>query len=267
MGKKKYRCKKHRSNNGYVGPDGKWYCWKCTKENKYFYPKGTVIDRYTNEEEKREVRTVATGPRTIHVELWDISNYTLIDSKGHQYLSTAIRSFGRIVEDIENGNRRNLVRDIPAPRRVRDEEQISIPRINTDGEEYTVTVPLEHGIQTTEQEQPIPEGPDIIRGKIFVNENISSGAYRNCIFVKCTIDSALYWTIVQSRNYNKCKDCDVELGDGMLLSLAHDSFNEREVRIIAKALELWIDGIGQTGSNEGDFGLCQDISLIEIMLE
>jgi len=106
MVKKKYKCMKHKYNNGYVDNEGIWHCWKCTKENRYFYPGGSVIEKYTSNDSRIEVRIVSTGPHTVRVEVWfiDRSPQVLDWSEHHSYLSTAMRTFEGLVVEIESGN-------------------------------------------------------------------------------------------------------------------------------------------------------------------
>lgn len=105
MVKKKYKCIRHRTNNGYINSEGKWCCWKCAKENRYFYPEGSVIEKYTSNNNKTEVRIVSTGPHTVKVEVWFIDkNPQILNwSEHHNYLSTAMRTFEGIVIRIESG--------------------------------------------------------------------------------------------------------------------------------------------------------------------
>lgn len=89
----KYKCTIHNSNEGYYDEEGKWHCWKCTTENKYYYPEGKVIDSFNIPEKNIEIRLVCIGDHSIKLEVWDTKDPKLVTYRDHPYLSTALRDF------------------------------------------------------------------------------------------------------------------------------------------------------------------------------
>ena len=103
---KRYKCLRHKSNEGYIDKNGKWHCWYCYSENLYLNPKGVVLKEL--EVKKYTLRIVdRTTPeeKSIWVEVFTRSK--ILD---HNYncrdLSVAIRHFESLVREILEGNYR-----------------------------------------------------------------------------------------------------------------------------------------------------------------
>ena len=130
--RKKYRCQKHLSNEGYTNDNGEWVCWFCYAENLYLNPKGTLIKEYSVK--KYTVRIIDRGKTDgmIAVELFD-KDKVLIQHWDQRDLSIGLRKYVQVIEDIEKGifrkNRRErnsffavapsnlILRTEPAPER------------------------------------------------------------------------------------------------------------------------------------------------------
>jgi len=109
----KYRCEKHKTNEGFYDSEGKWHCWKCYKENEFFNPPGDIIDTYTKGD--FQIRVLATDPHTTCVEVWNVEKKKLIKRNFYSYLSTAMRAFRRerhhLGEHSSREHRRNSLVD------------------------------------------------------------------------------------------------------------------------------------------------------------
>lgn len=106
------KCKKHMTSEGWYDEEGKWHCWKCTKENEYFYPKGRILDKM--KVGSLEVRIIDTGePRHLILEVWDTDNMKRIYKCSHPYLSSCKREFEewllKIEREYKRGNRHGEV--------------------------------------------------------------------------------------------------------------------------------------------------------------
>ena len=113
MKKSKYKCNKHKSNEGFYDAKGNWICWKCYYENEFLNPKGKVLDSFKHE--NYLVRLIDTG-KEVKVEIWDTKDKTRISQIDYRYLSVAMREFKRFIQDILSNPIRTspkiLVRDL-----------------------------------------------------------------------------------------------------------------------------------------------------------
>jgi len=112
--KSKYKCPKHKSNEGFYDSKGNWICWKCYYENEFLNPKGKVLDSFKHE--NYLIRLIDTG-NEVRIEIWNTETKERISSTSYRYLSVAMREFKRYIQDIlTNPFRRNstriLVRDL-----------------------------------------------------------------------------------------------------------------------------------------------------------
>jgi len=111
--KSKYKCNKHKSNEGFYDAKGNWICWKCYYENEFLNPKGKVLDSFKHE--NYLVRLIDTG-KEVRVEIWDTKDKTRISQIDYRYLSVAMREFKRFIQDILSNPIRTspkiLVRDL-----------------------------------------------------------------------------------------------------------------------------------------------------------
>ena len=99
-----YKCKKHRSNDGWYDANGRWHCWECTRENTYLYPRGKVLEVATiGSYEIRVITTRSSYPAT--VEVWKLGGKKVKLKYKHsfKYLSQAMREYNRILEEIKIG--------------------------------------------------------------------------------------------------------------------------------------------------------------------
>jgi len=46
---KKYKCAKHKSNEGFYNNEGEWICWECIALDPYLSPRGRIIDSMIKE--------------------------------------------------------------------------------------------------------------------------------------------------------------------------------------------------------------------------
>jgi len=88
---------KHKSNAGYIDEEGNWHCWKCTKENEFFYPRGKVVAKFKIPDQDILIRIVCTGEHDVVVEAWDIKNIVRLNKRLCNYLSTGQREFERLL--------------------------------------------------------------------------------------------------------------------------------------------------------------------------
>jgi len=119
----KYRCEKHKTNEGFYDSEGKWHCWKCYKENEFFNPPGDIIDTYTKGD--YQIRVLATDPHTTCVEVWDVEKKKLIKRNFYSYLSTAMRAFRRERNHLGEHSSRERLRSSLG------QGEIRIPRIRS----------------------------------------------------------------------------------------------------------------------------------------
>uniref|UniRef100_A0A6M3XI64 Uncharacterized protein n=1 Tax=viral metagenome TaxID=1070528 RepID=A0A6M3XI64_9ZZZZ len=145
---KKYLCITHKSNNGYIDSTGTWKCWKCTREDEYLYPRGKVIEKFTIGD--YEVRILSIGSHNVIVEKWNTKKKKRLVNEIHNYLSTAIRKYQRIVDEVDRGL--YLERDEGETSREED-----IPSLDPDL--YRAYVLNSEGLSTTSNNPPSPERP------------------------------------------------------------------------------------------------------------
>jgi len=112
--KSKYKCSKHKSNEGFYDSKGNWICWKCYYENEFLNPKGKVLDSFKHE--NYLVRLIDTG-KDVRIEIWNTQDKTRITQVDYRYLSVAMREFKRFIQDILSNpfrkkSTRILVRDL-----------------------------------------------------------------------------------------------------------------------------------------------------------
>jgi len=115
---KKYKCMKHKTNKGFIDEEGNWHCWKCTKENEYFYPKGKVVANFQIPEKDIVIRIVCIGEHAVGVEAWNTKTMVRLNVRQYDYLSSALREYERLI-------RRYLYQEEGTERRRSLEESVS----------------------------------------------------------------------------------------------------------------------------------------------
>lgn len=104
--KRKYRCKKHMSNEGYYDSNNQWQCWECYFEDIYNNPRGTIV-KYSRIR-KYTLRVVDRSERHIVVEVF--KERMLVDKFTYRDLSLALRKYEELTELIETGRYRKRTR-------------------------------------------------------------------------------------------------------------------------------------------------------------
>jgi len=102
--KRKYKCIKHKSNDGFYDSEGKWHCWFCYFENVYFNPNGIVMKEL--EVKKYLLRIVdysEDNEKSMQVQVFDKTDKTLVHVYDCRDLSVAIRHFDDIIQRIISG--------------------------------------------------------------------------------------------------------------------------------------------------------------------
>jgi len=88
---------KHKTNNGFIDEEGNWHCWKCTKENEFFYPKGKVVANFQIPEKNIVIRIVCIGEHAVGVEAWNTKTMQRLNVRQYDYLSSALREYERLI--------------------------------------------------------------------------------------------------------------------------------------------------------------------------
>jgi len=88
---------KHKTNKGFIDEEGNWHCWKCTKENEYFYPKGKVVANFQIPEKNIVIRIVCIGEHAVGVEAWNTKTMQRLNVRQYDYLSSGLREYERLI--------------------------------------------------------------------------------------------------------------------------------------------------------------------------
>ncbi len=123
---KKYKCMKHKTNNGFYDSKGKWHCWQCYYENEFYNPRGKVIDSIEIPEKHILIRIVEDHDNNEErVEIWNTKKERRIHYYSYRDLSSAYRRFHYEIEnystEIENTlHETELLEEINEPRNLRN---------------------------------------------------------------------------------------------------------------------------------------------------
>jgi hypothetical protein len=242
MKKKKmeFKCPKHRSNEGYIDSTGTWRCWKCTRENEYFYPKGKIIEKCTIGD--YEVRILSLGSHSVVVEKWNTKKKKKLLNEIHDYLSTAIRSYQRIVDDIDQGI--DLERDeVPTPPEIlgtpTEAPRQSFIQDNSGIHWDSVSGPHEITIQTTSRPNNISEALreiqeyDIIYyNEVFRNPDFD---FHNSIFLNCYFTDEVLGSL-PSNLHSLFHGCTIINEGGIFIGFIPSSETDRIYNFIQLAI-------------------------------
>ena len=182
MKKKKieFKCSKHRSNEGYIDSTGTWKCWKCTRENEYFYPKGKIIEKCTIGD--YEVRILSLGSHSVVVEKWNTKKKKKLLNDFHDYLSTAIRSYQRMVDDIDQGI--DLEREELSPPTIMAPTPMSLRHLASEEESLQPdTLSTSRPNNNREALREIQEYDIIYYNEVFSSPDFD---FHNSIFLNCS---------------------------------------------------------------------------------
>jgi hypothetical protein len=105
--KREYKCRKHKSNDGFFDLDGNWCCLYCYKENRYSNPEGIVLKEVkVRNKLVRIVDKSRKKSKKVVLEVFlDNENKELIYHYSTRDLSVCLREYERIIRDIETNRR------------------------------------------------------------------------------------------------------------------------------------------------------------------
>lgn len=111
----KYKCKKHKTNHGFIDEEGNWHCIFCYREDKYRNINGILLKEI--KVKNRIVRIVDRSRRehkSVFVEVFNFKTKKLLHDFVSRDLSVCLREFENIVRMIQEGKENyNRNRDEP----------------------------------------------------------------------------------------------------------------------------------------------------------
>jgi hypothetical protein len=171
-----FKCEKHKTNNGYFDHlDNKWHCWKCKKEDEFYYPSGEIIETRTLPD--YTIRLLSYGEHSIRLEVWDTRcnpKHRMTDEQ-HGYLSTALREYNRCVHNlIENEHKKKDDITVYATDDLIQINHIAITRFNNaDAYRFHIV-------------EDLPVDAHLVINTIF-NTSEEVRPYSRCIFINCVL--------------------------------------------------------------------------------
>jgi len=141
----KYKCEKHKSNDGVVDKNGKFHCSYCFKEDKFLNPSGVVIKECTKRDYLIRIVDRSSDSRNIVVEVFSTKTRKLIEDTPYRDLSVALRRYTEIIE---------LIQDRRYERRRRRNQSFGEIRLEASSRSISVPYNYIQTDQTEEEEHP-----------------------------------------------------------------------------------------------------------------
>jgi len=197
---------KHKTNHGFIDEDGNWHCWKCTKENEFFYPKGKVVANFQIPEKNLTIRIVCTGEHSLEVEVWDIKDMKRIHKRCVDYLSSALREYERLIRRfLYQRGRSDRERPEPEDRTYRlilTPNNIEIPEISIGGEQITTFTSNTSSFTTTRS--TLNEVLTYLEGfpneRIFYRRSLILDSETPKMFIDCLVDVPSRFIVFETDN-------------------------------------------------------------------